>query len=129
LQKNNIDYETSVHISEEELIQKYIDADIVAFVSTYEGFGMPILEAQTVGRPVLTSNISPMFEVAGEDGACFVDPYSVEDIRHGFKKMIADESVRREIIAFGLENIKKYDPSHVAEMYSSLYKMVKEELS
>ena len=129
LQKNNIDYETSVHISEEELIQKYIDADIVAFASTYEGFGMPILEAQTVGRPVLTSNISPMFEVAGEDGACFVDPYSVEDIRHGFKKMIADESVRREIIAFGLENIKKYDPSHVAEMYSSLYKMVKEELS
>jgi len=126
LENNHIEYENSVNISEEALIQKYIDADIVAFVSTYEGFGMPILEAQTVGRPVLTSNISPMLEVAGENGACFVDPYSVEEIRDGFKKLIEDETLRTSIIAFGLENIKKYDPSYVANMYCSLYKKVKE---
>lgn len=126
LKKNDIKYENSMNISEEDLINKYINADIVAFVSTYEGFGMPTLEAQTVGRPVLTSNISPMKEVAGVDGACFVDPYDVEDIRNGLKKLIEDESFRIKIINQGLENIKKYDPLHIAGMYSSLYKRVSE---
>lgn len=119
--KNNIEYENSFDISEEELIEKYVNADIVAFVSTYEGFGMPILEGQTVGRPVLTSTISPMKEVAGEDGACFVDPYDVEDIRKGIKKLIEDSSFRIKIINKGLENIKKYDPAYIATMYADLY--------
>ena len=127
LKDNNIEYENSMNISEEALIQKYIDADIVAFVSTYEGFGMPILEAQTVGRAVLTSNISPMTEVAGE-GACFVDPYNVEDIRNSFKKLIDDESFRNTIIDKGLKNVKKYNPLYIAKMYLSLYKRVSEGL-
>ena len=124
LEQNNIEYEVSINISEEALIQKYIDADIVAFVSTYEGFGMPTLEAQTVGRSVLTSNISPMIEVAGK-GACLVDPFSIEEIRRGFLKIINEEDFRNSIIHQGLENVKEYDPSNVANMYAYLYIKVK----
>jgi glycosyltransferase involved in cell wall biosynthesis len=120
LQRNHIDYEVSVNISEEKLIRKYIDADIVAFVSTYEGFGMPTLEAQTVGRAVLTSNISPMIEVAGE-GACLVDPLNVDDIHKGFKKLIVDDEYRKTVINEGLMNCKKYDPQLIAKEYAKLY--------
>jgi glycosyltransferase involved in cell wall biosynthesis len=123
LHKNNIEYENSMNISEEALIQKYVDADIVAFVSTYEGFGMPTLEAQTVGRAVLTSNISPMLEVAG-NGACFVDPLSVENIRLGFLKTIEDVGFREKIIQEGLANSKNYNPRLIAKMYADLYKKV-----
>ena len=126
LEENNIEYKNSVNISEEALIQKYINADIVAFVSTYEGFGMPTLEAQTVGRAVLTSNISPMLEVA-DGGACLVDPYDVGDIRKGFLKVIKNDYFRDQIIRNGLINVKNYSPKVIASQYIKLYFKLKEE--
>ena len=102
------------------MIQKYINADIVSFVSTYEGFGMPILEAQTVGRVVLTSNISPMIEVSGS-GACLVNPFGVSDIKEGFKRLISDDNYRNEIIRKGLVNSQKYKPEKIANEYVKLY--------
>lgn len=126
LEKNGIEYENSVNISEEDLIKKYIDADIVAFISTYEGFGMPILEAQTIGRAVLTSNISPMIEVAGE-GTCFVNPLDVKEIKDSFLKIINDDDFRNNIIKKGLNNAKKYNPSNIAISYANLYRKVEKE--
>lgn len=123
LKENNITYENAVNISEDALIQKYIDADIVVFVSTYEGFGMPILEAQTVGRALLTSNISPMKEVAG-NGAFFADPFDVTSIREGFLKIISDDISRETSINNGLKNILKYKPEYIAKEYSKLYQKV-----
>jgi glycosyltransferase involved in cell wall biosynthesis len=120
LEENGIDYKNSIYISENEMIQKYINADIVSFVSTYEGFGMPILEAQTVGRVVLTSNISPMIEVSGS-GACLVNPLGVSDIKEGFKRLISDDNYRNEIIKKGLVNSKNYKPKKIANEYVKLY--------
>jgi glycosyltransferase involved in cell wall biosynthesis len=120
LQHNGIEFENAFDISEDALIEKYIDADIVSFVSTYEGFGMPILEGQSVGRAVLTSNISPMAEVAGE-GASLVDPFDPADIRRGFVKIIDDADYRTRIIGAGFENVKKYHPQRIAGMYAGLY--------
>ena len=85
LKEYDIKYEYSWALSDEEILKKYEQADIVTMVSTYEGFGMPILEGQTVGRPVITSNLYSMPEVAG-DGACLVDPFDAQSIRQGFKK-------------------------------------------
>lgn len=123
LKKNNIEYVNSFNIGEDELIKKYIDADIVAFVSTHEGFGMPILEAQTVGRVLLTSNISPLSDVAGT-GAQLIDPYSVEDIRTGIVNILSDDLLRTKIINKGRENAKKYNPHNIAKMYTDLYRNV-----
>ena len=63
LEKYKIEYENYVNLSEDELIERYNNCDIVTFVSTYEGFGMPIIEANAVGRPVITGNIFSMPEV------------------------------------------------------------------
>ena len=57
---------------------------------------MPIVEAQNVGRPVVTSNCASMPEVAG-DGAALVDPYSVASIRAGFQQIIENEAYRNAL--------------------------------
>jgi len=119
----SVRYTNHCNISNEEMLQKYIDADMLVFPSTYEGFGMPILEAQAVGRPVITSNVTSMPWVAG-DAACLVDPLSVASIRAGILKVIDDEEYRNELIARGLENVRRFDPDVIAGQYYELFKRV-----
>ncbi|MDD5147529.1 MAG: glycosyltransferase family 1 protein [Candidatus Daviesbacteria bacterium] len=84
----------------------YSGAVVLTFPSLFEGFGLPILEAQACGCPVLTSNISSMPEVAGK-GAIFVDPYSTSDIVKGMVE-IMNKDTKRRIIEAGFLNIKKF---------------------
>lgn len=121
-----IEVEFRYHLSQEEIIACYREADLLAFVSTYEGFGLPILEAQAIGRPVITSNIASMPEVAGE-GALLVDPFSVESIQAGIKKVIQDEELRTELIKKGLKNSKCFEAKEIAEQYNKLYKKLENE--
>ena len=86
------------NLSQEQVIEEYKNCDLVSFVSTYEGFGLPIIEAQAVGRSVITSNVASMPEVAG-NGALLVDPFSVEEIRNGILKIINDSELRESLIA------------------------------
>lgn len=123
LQECNIDYNVSLHLSNDEMLQKYIDCDLILFASTYEGFGMPIVEANTVGRVVITSNCSSMPEVAG-DAACLVDPFDVESIRAGIKSVIADNEYREQLIVAGYDNCKRFQIASVAKQYTGLYKQV-----
>ncbi|APZ95464.1 N,N'-diacetylbacillosaminyl-diphospho-undecaprenol alpha-1,3-N-acetylgalactosaminyltransferase [Fuerstiella marisgermanici] len=116
----NIDYEVHINLTLPEVVQQYVNADMLSFVSTYEGFGMPIVEAQSVGRPVVTSQTSSMPEVAG-DGACFVDPLDVNSIRRGIERVIADASYRSTLIENGMKNAKRFNPDVIAEQYLSLY--------
>lgn len=116
-----IDYENKISLTEDELHKVYIESDIISFPSTFEGFGMPILEGQAIGRPVLTSNIEPMTTVAGSNGALFVDPFSVMEIRQGFIKLIKNEDLRNKIVAAGIENAKKYSLENIAQKYKDLY--------
>jgi glycosyltransferase involved in cell wall biosynthesis len=114
-------YEAHQSLTFDELLKKYHLADIVSLCSTHEGFGMPIIEAQTIGRVVLTSNYSSMPEVAG-DGALFVDPFSVQSIREGFERLINDEQLRQQLIVAGFENVKRFDTQKVADQYLQLYR-------
>jgi glycosyltransferase involved in cell wall biosynthesis len=123
LQEAGIDYTTKHNLSQEEIIDAYKACDIVSFVSLFEGFGMPIIEANTVERVVLTSNLSSMPEVAG-DAALFVDPYSVEDIRRGLNELIHDEELRVNLIANGRRNRERFSPAAIAEKYYQVYRRV-----
>jgi glycosyltransferase involved in cell wall biosynthesis len=82
-------------------------AEIFLFPSFYEGFGLPILEAQVEKVPVVTSNISSMPEVAG-DGAILVNPRNTNDIIRSIKNLISNDFLRNDIIKKGYENTKKF---------------------
>ena len=73
----------------------------------YEGFGIPILEAQSVDVPVITSNNSSIPEVAG-DSAIFIDPKNSEEIAEAVQKILSDENIKKDLIAKGLENVKRF---------------------
>lgn len=124
LTENNIDYENKYNIDYSEIIEAYKQCDIVSFISTYEGFGVPILEAQATGRLVITSNLSPMTEVAGMGGAYFVNPYDVFEIKTAVLKLIEDDAFRKSLILKGKENVSKYSAKSVANQYYELYQLL-----
>ena len=126
LQEHRIRYKAEHSISEADMQRAYAESDILLFASTLEGFGMPILEAQAVGRPVVTSNISSMPEVAG-DGACLVDPGSVESIRAGIMKVMHEPDYRATLVEAGFRNASRYTAEAVARQYEALYFRVAEE--
>jgi glycosyltransferase involved in cell wall biosynthesis len=120
LKEAEIDYVYESGLTEEQMISKYRLADIISFASTYEGFGMPILEGQTTGRVVVTSRILSMPEVAG-DAACLVDPFDENSIRQAIRKVIEDDEYRNDLIQRGFENVKRYQPDKIAHQYLDLY--------
>lgn len=119
--ENKIDYENFVNLSEDELVERYNNCDIITFVSTYEGFGMPIVEANAVGRPVITGNIYSMAEVAG-NAACLVDPLDRTAITSGVKRIMHDDRYREQIINKGFENLKRFDINLITGKYYELYR-------
>ena len=123
LEKHKIDYNNKKHIPFLEVKAAYEACDLVSFVSLYEGFGMPVIEAQAVGRPVLSSAIEPIREVAG-NSACLVNPKDVQDIRRGLLRIIEDNRYREELIEMGQENIKRFQLKNIAAQYLALYKEI-----
>ena len=85
---------------------------------------MPIIEAQLVGKPVVTSDIEPMPWVAGENGACLVDSYSTASIRSGVIKVIEDQAYRQSLVENGLKNVMRFEPAKIARMYEEVYREV-----
>lgn len=120
LQQSGIDYSCVSNISDEEIVQEYCQCDMLAFVSTYEGFGLPIVEAQATGRPVITSTVCSMPEVAGT-AACLVDPFDVSSIREGILKIINDSAFRDRLIQQGFENVERFRPETIARQYVEIY--------
>jgi len=108
-------------LTDEELVQAYQRCDMVVFASLYEGFGLPILEAQAMGRPVITSNFGAMKEAAGE-GALLVDPYSVEAIREAILRVKNEPGLREELVRKGRENVERFRPEAVARQYAEIYR-------
>lgn len=123
LESECIIYENHVGITDQELVDLYVHSDLLTFVSTSEGFGLPIIEAQAIGRAVVTSNLSSMPEVAGM-GACLVDPFDVKSIRDGIVRMIEDCKYREDVINMGFSNVERYRAKNIATEYADLYRSV-----
>jgi glycosyltransferase involved in cell wall biosynthesis len=121
LQDCGVYFENFVGIDQAAMVRLYQEADIVSFPSTYEGFGMPILEAQAVGRAVLTSDLEPMRSVAGQGGALLVNPHSVDSIREGFLVLIGDGLMRARLIAAGKYNCRRFTLEAAAASYLAVY--------
>lgn len=116
-----ISFENHVGLSREKLLAQYKSADMLVFASNYEGFGLPIIEAQATGRPVVTSNIAPMPEVAG-CGACLVDPFDVSSLRSGILKVIENKEYRSRLIDCGLRNVERFSVESVSRKYAEIYR-------
>ncbi len=119
-EKSGIDVSFASDLTDSEILGEYEKCDIVNLPSLYEGFGMPIIEGQAVGRVVVTSNISPMREVAGE-GAVLVDPEDSNSIHKGYIEAIKNS---QKYISQGLENVKRFDISKIVKQYYDLYQNI-----
>lgn len=117
----NTKYTEKNDLTDDEIRQEYEQCDMVCFCSIYEGFGMPIIEANAIGRPVITSNLSPMKEVAG-GSAVLVNPQEEAEIRQAVLSVITNKALREQCIKHGSVNVKKYQQDYVVNRYKNLYK-------
>lgn len=120
LKKLNINYQNYVGISNNKVINLYKQSDILLFASIYEGFGIPILEAQKSGVPVVTSNLYPMKSVAGK-GAYLVNPKNVRSIENGIKHILHNKKLRKRLIKEGYENEKRFNKEIIIQKYIECY--------
>lgn len=101
-------------ISEEELLIFYSLCDFVIYLSDYEGFGLPVIEAQFFGKAVITSYNSSLIEV-GNNSVEFTKENSVVEIYNSFEKIIFNDSYKASLIENGLENIKRFSWENCAK--------------
>lgn len=95
-------------------------ADVFAYVSIAEGFGLPVLEAMAAGTAVLTSNVSATAEVAG-DAALTVDPGDTERISAGLERLLGDVSIRDDLVSRGHARTHRYSWEHAARLTVEAY--------
>lgn len=126
LEINNVSHAFKSNLTNQQMIKEYESCDILAFVSTYEGFGLPIIEAQAMGRTVITANVASMPEVA-EKGALLVNPFDIEEIKKGLTTLIENKELRNQLIQLGLENVKRFNPKEIAKKYQELYLSIENE--
>jgi glycosyltransferase involved in cell wall biosynthesis len=95
------------YVPESDLAALLQGARLFCYVSLFEGFGLPLLEAQAAGVPVMTANNSSLPEVAG-DAAILVDPTDVDAIADAMLRLSRDEALRRDLIAKGYVNVARF---------------------
>ena len=120
LRSMNLSWSSAEQLSAEELVKEYQTNDVLVFASTYEGFGLPIVEAQAIGLPVITSNIAPMTDIAG-DGALFVDPYDEYDIRKSLERLLQSPDLMRRLRDDGRRNAERFNATAAADQYVDIY--------
>lgn len=120
-----VEWSEHTNIGYDEVRQLYEQADIVTFVSTHEGFGMPVLEAQAIGRPIVSSKVCSIPEVAAPENPLIDDPMDVEAIRTMIQLLIADESFRERMVKNGLQHMEHFNPHKIASLYFNTYQTLR----
>jgi hypothetical protein len=120
----DLDWTSSERLAREELIKEYGDSDVLIFASTYEGFGLPIVEAQAIRLPVITSNKPPMTDTAGA-GALLVDPYDEGEIRAALQQLLSSPDLVQCLLERGNCNAARFGAAAVADKYANVYLQTK----
>ena len=108
-------------LAREQLVDLYASAAFLAYVSLYEGFGIPIVEAFSSGIPVLTSNSTSLAEVSGGAGLQ-VDPTSEPAISDGLRKLLEDEALRGRLTQLGKARVKEFSLDRCADQAVAMYR-------
>lgn len=95
------------YVPEEHLTHLYAAATVFAFVSYYEGFGLPVAEAMASGTPVVASRVPSLSEVVG-GAAEVVDPDDPASIAQGLERVIESKSAQRQLSELGSEHVKRF---------------------
>lgn len=121
----DVKFQADVHfigfVPDEDIPALYSAAALFLFPTLYEGFGMPALEAQRCGAPVVTSNVTALPETAG-DGAEYVDPYDVESISAGMRRVLEDAAYSQALVRRGYDNAKRFSWEHSAGLLEGILK-------
>ncbi len=112
------------YVDDDLLPALYSGADLFAFPSLYEGFGLPVLEAMACGTAVLTSNVSSLPEVAG-DAAMLVDPHDESALAEALKRLLTDSGERDRVAALGPDQAAKFDWLRTARATEEVYRCVR----
>jgi glycosyltransferase involved in cell wall biosynthesis len=115
-------------LDESELRLWYQSADVFAFPSLYEGFGLPVLEAMAGGAPVVCSNATSVPEVAG-DAAILVEPQSASGLALALHAVLTDKALRDELIHKGLERSRQFTWEQTAQQTMEVYALVERSLT
>jgi len=108
------------YVTEKEKWEALRNADVFVFPSLYEGFGIPLLEAQSVGVPLITSCTSSLPEVGGE-GAIYVDSQNTDVLAESIYTLVSDKKLRDAIIEKGTENVRRFSWQKCADAIYSLF--------
>ena len=109
------------NIDNKQLVELYQKALIFIFPSTYEGFGLPPLEAMACGTPVISSNVASLPEVCG-DSVVYIDPFNVDDIAKKIDSLLQDISLQNKLRDLGLGRVKNFSWSRSAKEHIQIFK-------
>ncbi|AUS99244.1 glycosyl transferase family 1 [Nostoc sp. CENA543] len=111
------------YLSDELVALFYSKADVFVYPSHYEGFGLPVLEAMTLGAPVVSSNTSSIPEVAG-DAAILIDPQDPMQLAESILKVISDRQLRQDLIDRGKARAKLFSWERTARETLNAYRTI-----
>lgn len=112
------------YVTRQDLSYLYKGAFCFVFPSLYEGFGLPPLEAMSLGCPVITSNIASLPEVCG-DAAIYVDPYNSEEIREAIENLINNPQLQTQLVEAGKERVEFFSmENYTKKLYEAYTKII-----
>lgn len=119
-----VDYVNRWNLPDSEVIKEYQNTDIVCFPTLHEGLGAITIEAQSVGRPVITTNREPMSSVSGGAAYLLNDPTDEDELVVAIRKIVDDDDYRKSIIDRGRENANLYTVANCAKDHINYYELI-----